>query len=81
MANKITKCCICGKKIHITNERFEDEENEVETSDEGVCTLTNFVGDKKKYEYDTYQWFCNSCHKELMNGIKVDAVKILHELD
>jgi thymidine kinase len=69
---KIKKCVVCGKKINIVVDKFEDEEFENEYSNDGIQLPT---------ENDNYEWFCNSCHHDLINNIKINAVDILHELD
>ena len=78
---KTTKrCAICNKGLNISLERFEDEEELIESSDEGVCMSLNQVLENGETS-EEYVWFCNSCHKELISRLNIDPLKILHELD
>jgi len=87
MVNKnIRKCAVCDKIIHISFEKDEDSDELIESSTEGVPVLTNCIGKNGKtengdYKYDNYEWFCNECHKELFDSIKIDPIKILRELE
>ena len=78
---KTTKrCAICNKVLNISLERFEDEEELIESSDEGVCMSLNQVLENGE-TLEEYVWFCNGCHKELISRLNIDPLKILHELD
>lgn len=71
-ANQInqTRCKVCNVKLIIKNEEVDGMV--YLASEEGIMTL---VGDNQ------YEWFCHDCYNELLNGVKVNPLSILRELD